>query len=215
MVITPVSTQMSPLAAPQGLDWDIFQSQSGDDNREAKLFESILGCLDHQVELNTRRIYTGGFSGGALVSAMLYSRYPDLIAAAAVLSGAFLNDPQQLVTVDTGPISVAIQWDPLEVGSKAPVLLSRGGGNDTYSALGIRVIDFEATMVASKTYLTGAGRGVIDCAHQAGHSWPPGLTVEAVIAFFKAHPFGSEALFAGAGLPANLAMACEEVPSPE
>ena len=175
---------MSPLAAPQGLDWDIFQSQSGD-NREAKLLSPswAVWTIWCAVEFeHSRRIYTGGFQC-ALVSAMPTAATLIRLRQQRYCRGRFLLNDPSTVTVDTGPISVAIQWDLLEVGSKAPVLLSRGGGNDTYSALGIRVIDFEATMVASKTYLTGAGRGVIDCAHQAGHSWPPGLTVEAVIAF--------------------------------
>ena len=60
IVITPTSTQMSPINQPAGIDWDIFESAANDDNREAMLFESIIGCLDSQYEIDTRRIYTPG-----------------------------------------------------------------------------------------------------------------------------------------------------------
>ncbi|MBL92755.1 MAG: hypothetical protein CMH56_13200 [Myxococcales bacterium] len=213
VVITPVSTQMSPVAEPAGIDWDIFLSGEGDDNREARLFETILGCLDTQFELDTRRIFTGGFSGGALVSAMLYSRYPDVVAAAAVLSGAFLNDPIQVESIDTGPVDVEIAWGDLLPDYKNPILMSRGGPNDTYGLaygpLNIEVINFETTMQASQTYLGEAGRLMIDCPHTSGHYWPPGLTVSAVIDFFKAHPLGTEVLYEGNGIPLELSGICE------
>ena len=121
----------------------------------------------------------------------------------------FLNDPVQKASINTGPINVSINWDPLPEGFQTPVLMSRGGPNDTYNALGIEVINFENTMQQSRTYLQDAGRLVMDCPHTLGHTFPPGLTVADIVAFFKAHPHGSEALYAENGLPSNLSGVCD------
>ena len=211
IVITPESTQMSPINQPAGIDWDIFESNADDDNREALLFESILGCLASQYNIDTRRIYTGGFSGGALVSAMLYSRYPDLIAGAAVFSGAFLNDPVQVASINTGPVPVTISWDDLAADVTTPIMMSHGGATDTYGVMGIEVINFENTMQQTKTFLGNAGRLIVDCPHTLGHTFPPGLTLADVVDFFKAHPFGATALYGAEGLPATIGSQCSDV----
>ena len=121
----------------------------------------------------------------------------------------------KLNSINTGPLTVAIAWDELAADYANPILMSRGGPSDTYGFMNIEIINFETTMSASQAYLGDAGRLMIDCPHTSGHTWPPGLSVPAVVSFFKAHPLGIEALYENNGLPADLASLCEIVSAAE
>ena len=100
IVISPHDSGMQPQDDPPGLYWDMFYSSPGDENREAALFESVLGCLMLDYPIDKARIYSLGFSGGAVTTNMLQVRYPDLFAATAPMSGAWFSDPEQEDLVD-------------------------------------------------------------------------------------------------------------------
>ena len=91
--ITPEDLNLTPMPAggdtPSGMDWDFFKSMPGDENLEARLFESVLGCLADNFTVDSTRIYAMGHSGGAIVANMLHARYPQYVAAVFASSGVW------------------------------------------------------------------------------------------------------------------------------
>ncbi len=205
IVISPHDTGMQPNQDPPGLYWDMLYSSPGDDNVDAKLFESILGCLVLDYPIETTRLYSYGFSGGAVITNMLQVRYPDLFAATAPMSGAWFSDPAQEAMVDPSGTGrqflpgLGVDWNSMGAGQET-VLMTHGGEQDTYGMMNIEVINFHNANIAAIDYLTANGRNVIDCAHTGGHTLHSDFTIPDLVAFFKAHTWHEASPWAD-GLP--------------
>lgn len=205
VVVTPDDTGMTPFAVPRGLDWDLFEIAEGDDNREAALFEQVLGCLGQDFDLDLQRVYTFGFSAGAIAANMLHSRYPQHVGAVVAFSGAWFNDPDEVAGVNLLGLPVTLSWSELNAADGGVVLLSHGGPSDVFGAAGQQVIDFETSAGFAKPYLRGHGREVIDCVHTGGHSPHPQVTTQRVLELFKAHRAGEPAQVDLSGWPDSCA----------
>jgi predicted esterase len=205
IVITPHDTGMQPNQDPAGLYWDMFYSSPGDENLEAALFESILGCLVLDYPIDTTRLYSYGFSGGAVITNLLQVRYPDLFAATAPMSGAWFSDPDQEALVDpTGRgqqllPGLGVDWNDMGAGQET-VLITHGGAEDTYGMFQIEVINFDDANQEAISYLTENGRNVIDCPHSEGHRLHSGFAITDLVGFFKAHSWHQASPWAD-GLP--------------
>lgn len=209
IVISPHDSGMLPQEDPPGLYWDMLYSSPGDDNREAELFESIMGCLLLDYRIDTKRLYSVGFSGGAVITNMLQVRYPDLFAATAPMSGAWFSDPAQVDLVDPDNVGgqflpgLGVDWNDMEPGQET-ILITHGGAEDDYAfsfgQLNVDIINFEQANQAAITYLTENGRNVIDCPHTNGHRQHPGFWIPDLVAFMKAHPWHEPSPYAD-GLP--------------
>ena len=212
--LMPVS--MNP-ATKAGMEWDIFAGSSLTENLEASLFEEILGCLGQHYTIDPQRIYAAGFSGGAIVTNMLHSRYPEHIGAIYAMSGAWFNDSAQVAAVKTGPVRVQFDWEPLKPDHHGAVILSHGGGNDWYGDAGYaafippdgKIIDFEVSAQHAIGFLNENNRTVIDCPHQNGHQPHPGIYLNTVLEFFKAHRAGERSSYGTSGLPSSFGRACQ------
>ncbi len=211
VIITPDDTGLTPMSTPQGLDWEFQRSNHGDDNREAALFEEVLGCLSKQRAIDGERVYTMGFSAGAITANMLNARYPQNVAATIAFSGAWFSDPTQVMLVRmSSPDS--IDWDNMVRGTGA-ILISHGGTNDRYAPMGIEVLNFERAAQAAVPYLTDLGRTVLDCAHTYGHTVHPRIGQSAITEFFKVHRVGVTSPYASAGGSEALTSICQISPS--
>jgi predicted esterase len=194
IVISPDDANMVVQGEPPGLDWDMFYSSPGDDNIDAAMFESIVGCLLADYNINKTQIYSLGFSGGAVMTNLLMARYPDLFAATAPLSGAFFSDPAQEDLLDPSGQgrqllpSLGVDWNDLGEGQQT-VLITHGGSGDSYGMFGVEVINFEDANVANVAYLTNKGRNVVDCPHTEGHSAHPAFWIPNLVRFLKDHPW--------------------------
>ena len=212
--LMPVS--MNP-ALKAGMEWDIFAGSSGVDNLEAALFEEVLGCLGQQYTIDSSRIYVAGFSGGAIVTNMLHSRYPEYIGAIYAMSGAWFNDANQTGAVKTGPITVNFDWEALNSADEGAVILSHGGGNDWYGDASYaafippdgKIIDFEVSAQHAIGFLRDNNRTVIDCPHEYGHQPHPQVYLNTVLEFFKAHRAGEKSSYSANGLPSSFPAACQ------
>jgi predicted esterase len=201
--VTFEDTTMSPYSAPQGLVWDMFESTANDDNREAKLFEAVLGCLQQKFKIHSKGIYVVGFSGGAIMADLFHSRYPHYIGAVVAESGAWFNDPQEKALLHP-PVSVDINWTPLE-DATGTVFLTHGGRNDTFGTpLTGQIISFENANKLAVPFLTAHGRTVVDCPHASGHQPHPKLTQELIVTFLRAHAADKPSPYLTSGLPASL-----------
>ncbi len=196
VVITPEDTNLFP---PAGLDWAIFQGADGDANVDADLFESVLGCLNDQYSIDASRIYSVGFSAGAIMTNLLHSRYPKLLAATLAYSGAWFDDSAEAQNVNTLGINVSFSWNPLVSADGGAVLITHGGANDQFGIAGNTVIDFEQEAGLAVPYLTGGGRVVVECAHQSGHTPDPEVTTAVVRQFLSAHQLGHASPYLAGG----------------
>ncbi len=206
VVITPDDIGLTPLAAPRGLDWDLFESAPGDANVEAALFEEVVGCLDQDLDVNLGRIYQVGFSAGAVAANMMHSRYPQYVPAIVAFSGAWFNDQDEVDGVNLLGLPVTLKWNDLNSADGGAVLLSHGGPNDVFGSGGTEIINFEKSAEFARPFLRGNGREVLDCAHTNGHQPHPQVTTALVLEFLKAHEVGQPSTLDTSGWPDSCAL---------
>ena len=161
MIVTPFDTKLIP---PFGLDWDI----AGGGN-DFLFFEAMLECIKQQYNIDSSRIYSFGFSAGAVFTNLLSAKYPDLFAATVSESGAWFNDKPEQSEILV-PI-VSWKWPAFDPANHGNVLLTHGGPND-YAT----VISLEKSNQKALPFLYGAGRTVTECYHDFGHTLDPDLT---------------------------------------
>jgi poly(3-hydroxybutyrate) depolymerase len=213
IVITPHDTGLSPLSGRSGLSWDLFKSQNGDDNLEAVLFENVLGCLARTHNIAADRIYSAGFSGGAIVSNMLHARYPNIVAAVFSGSGTWMSDSKQrdLIHPPFG-MRFDMNWTPLNSNDHGAVLMTYGGQDDSYGMLGMEILNFHNAGVAAKAYLPANNRTAVVCEHDGEHHLHPGLRIADVVKFFRAHSAGQPSSYrAVEDLPPAMRSSCTVV----
>jgi predicted esterase len=185
MIVTPWDLKLIP---PVGLDWDI---PNGD--QDFPFFEGMLQCIKEQYSIDENRIYSMGFSAGAVFTNLLSAKYPNLFAATISESGAWFNDQTQWSDVSI-PL-IQWQWPGFNPADRGNVLLTHGGPND-YAT----VISLESTNLKALPYLHQHGRTVVECAHTFGHALDPDLTQRMYYDYMWAHQRGGPPL---AGLPAG------------
>ncbi|MBK6533408.1 MAG: hypothetical protein IPF99_28615 [Deltaproteobacteria bacterium] len=61
ILVTPVSTRLGPTTSPLGLEWENLRATTP--NREARLFDAVLRCLDQRWGVDRDRVYTATFRG--------------------------------------------------------------------------------------------------------------------------------------------------------
>lgn len=156
------------------------------------LFDGALHCLIAEHNIDRKRVYTMGFSAGALWSTWLVMQRSAQLAAAAILSGG-VNDFNPWITP----------------AFKVPVIDSSGGPADTF---GGGLVDFHTSTATMNKHLRQAGHFVVHCEHQMGHTITSDIAGFAVT-FLGEHafdPLGTSPL--AAGLPANAPAACKILP---
>jgi len=124
-------------------------------DKDLAVFDDMLACLEEQGDIDNTRVYTMGFSAGALWSTYLVLHRADYLAAAAIFSGG------------TGMVI-----DYTKPAYPLPALLAWGGPNDTY----MNVVMFETMMNEFSDKLQADGHFVIECNHGLGHTVPYGAT---------------------------------------
>ena len=161
MIVTPYDMKLIP---PWGLDWDIVSGAA-----DFPFFEATLGCIKQQFNIDDTRIYSFGFSAGAVFTNLLSAKYPHLFAATISESGAWFNDSAEWSDVLV-PI-MPWQWPAFDPADRGNVLLTHGGPNDFAT-----VISLESANQKALPFLYGGGRTVMECAHTFGHTLDPDLT---------------------------------------
>jgi predicted esterase len=183
MIVTPVDTKLLP---PAGLDWDIVSGAT-----DFPYFEAMLQCIKQQFQIDETRIYSFGFSAGAVFTDLLSAKYPHLFAATISESGAWFNDQAEWSDV-TIPL-IQWQWPSFNVADGGNVLLTHGGTNDFAT-----VISLESANHKALPFLHDNGRTVTECAHTFGHTLDPDLTQRMYYDWMWAHQLGGSPI---SGLP--------------
>ena len=130
-------------------EWSFLGSPQETD---AYVFDETLGCLHTQFEVDLNRVYTTGFSAGALWSTWLLMHRSHHLAAVTLFSGG------------AGGINpyVTPQF-------KTPVLSFYGGEGDVFAN---GIINFSEMTNALVTHLVEDEHFVILCNHNGGHTIP-------------------------------------------
>jgi predicted esterase len=179
MIVTPTSTKLLP---PAGLDWDIVSGA-----KDFPFLDAMLLCIQQQFSIDNTRIYSFGFSAGAVFTNLLSAKYPHLFAATISESGAWFNDQTQWSDVSI-PL-IQWQWPAFNPADRGNVLLTHGGPND-YAT----VISLESTNRKALPFLHNNGRTVMECAHTFGHTLDPDLTQSMYYEYMWRHQLGGPPL---------------------
>jgi predicted esterase len=162
----------------------------GDSSLDAALFEEALSCLDAHYGIDRGRVYTTGFSAGALWSTWLVMNRSPYLAAAVLFSGGVPGPPM-------GGAYTSPDFD-------LPVLALHGGTSDIY---GGGVIRFNEATTALADGLKADGHFVVVCNHDRGHTIPFNV-MDFAIPFLFDHRFGSADSPHSGGLPQSWPSFC-------
>ena len=164
---------------------------AGEFDRDLSLFDGAISCLDQQHAIDRTRIYSSGFSAGALWTTFLLMNRGEYLAAAGPMSGG---------------INGFNPWTPTK--RAVPVIDTSGGPTDTF---GGGIIDFQASTEELNSELRKAGHFVVHCQHSLGHTVPSAMA-KFVMEFLVAHRWGDSTSPMAAGLPAKAPSGCKIVP---
>jgi poly(3-hydroxybutyrate) depolymerase len=153
---------------------------TGNATIDAALFEDTISCLDAQFGIDRGRVYTTGFSAGALWSTWLLMNKSEYLASAALFSGGVTGNNYTTPTFDL------------------PVLAIHGGASDVFGGF----LRFNEITVALADSLKGDGHFVVLCNHDSGHTIPFNPTSFAIPFLFD-HRFGDATSVHSSGLASN------------
>jgi len=202
ILVTPSSTMLGPTTMPVGIDWD--QLRVAGPNREARMFDAILRCVDMRWGVDRDRVYSVGFSAGAIMTDLLGVLRGDQLAAVATFSGGYFSNPPNPMTL--GVLRSFVSWPDLPARHRYPQLLMSGGMRDMFSLV-IATARFDTFATNDVPYLRAAGHDVVECNHEMGHTVPTALRAQ-VIPFFAAHPRGRTPSPWAAALPTGVPGYC-------
>jgi len=192
MIVAPDDTGLFVVgpAGNVGLDWDIEPKNPPVD---FPFFEAMLQCIEQQFTVDTTRIYSFGFSAGAVFTDLLSAEYPHLFAATISESGAWFNDPaeQQLVLVNNTIPFLKWDWPAFDPADKGNVLLTHGGPNDFATIISLQNANEDAL-----PFLYDNDRTVVECTHNFGHTLEPDLTQGMIYEYLWDHQLGQPPLMA-------------------
>jgi polyhydroxybutyrate depolymerase len=177
---------------PQGLDSPSpldpsgtqpgWQFKTGDsDDRDLKLFDAMVATLKQRYRVDQRRIYTTGFSNGAIFSYLLWADRAKTIAAVGEAAGSL--DPTETLTTPRALLAIAGRQDPIEPLGKQLASINRARQADHATGSGV-------PCGPTCTFYPSAGGNktpVKTLVHAGGHVYPPWAPLS-IVRFFKAHP---------------------------
>jgi predicted esterase len=181
ITIAPQDENLIPI---WGLDWDIVSGE-----KDFPFFEAMLTCVEDQFKVDTRRVYSFGFSAGAVFTDLLAAAYPKLFAATISESGVWFNDRNEwneIIVPFTGTLFMKWKWPALDPADRGAVLLTHGGPNDFATVISLE----NANNKAVPWLVEKGGRDVTECTHEFGHTLEPDLTQAMIYQFMWDHELG-------------------------
>ncbi len=166
-VIDPVSSEkLAPykdVAAqffgPLPPTWSVLDGPEPD----ISLFDDLLSCLAAQYDVDLKRVYTLGFSQGALFSTRLVLLRSDVLAGAALWSGGLGS---------SGGLLELVRFEYESPKRKVPVLAVAGGATDLWPNDQLPLVNFQTGTTELAEALRTDGHAVVECNHGLGHTIP-------------------------------------------
>jgi predicted esterase len=194
IVVVP---SMEPAVGLMPALWGFPSLLGGIPDADLALFDDLAACIDATWDIDRSRIYTLGFSGGALWSSYLVLHRSEVLAGAVSLSGG-------VSPADQDPPTTFHYETPLR---QLPVLLGHGGAGDIYNAV-IVVLEFNTMTEIFADALVADGHFTIICRHGMGHYFPSGVGTSA-LQFLSAHTWENTTSFwQENGLPGSFDASC-------
>ncbi len=168
-----------PEAMPSNiLEWE-FRTDGAND---LAFYDDLRTCVTRAYDTDPDKVFTTGFSAGALWSSYLVVHRGDTLAGAVIYSGG--TDPIFLYEPPDGPV---------------PVALVSGGPDDTWGVPGLFVVEFELTTQNMTNSLLADGHTVVTCEHGRGHTLPPEWR-DLLVPWLTDHTYGQDSPYAGGEL---------------
>ncbi|MFT6396892.1 MAG: poly(3-hydroxybutyrate) depolymerase [Bradymonadia bacterium] len=166
-------------------EWPVM----GSDNTAAELtfVDDMVACVTETLDVDTTKIYTSGFSAGALWSSYLVMQRSNYLASAAIFSG---GTGSLVRTYETPEVSI-------------PILGFHGGDADVYGGF----VNFKDQMTQFLGNLDTDGHFIVVCDHGEGHTIPNGA-LDGAFQFLTDHSYGDTASPHASTLPAFLPDYC-------
>jgi polyhydroxybutyrate depolymerase len=179
VVVYPQGLNTKTIIDPSGTKPG-WQSKAGDDgDRDLKLFDAMVATMKQTYTVNTRRIYTTGFSNGGVFSYLLWAERPKAIAAVGEVAGRL--DSAETLTTPRALLAVAGQQDTTDPFALQQQTIQQARQADAATGAGSSCGSY-CTFYASSSGPTPVKTYI----HPGGHvypSWAPGR----IVAFFKSH----------------------------
>ncbi len=170
------------------LPW--FLVTGGDDQSDLRVADEALACAIAENRVDLQRIYSVGFSAGAMNNTQFVALRSGYLASIVDYSGARIGTPAE-------------QDDS----NHYPAMLFYGGPNDMV------VVNFQDESIAYQQNLADEGHFSFLCNHNMGHTVPADGRASAW-QFLKDHPFKLQPEPYKNGLPAGFPSYCT-LPSPQ
>lgn len=151
--------QFASAVGPIPPTWSIIEGPELD----LRLFDDLMACADEQFGLDRKRVYTVGFSQGALWSTVLVLERSEYLAAAVLWSGGLGW---------SGGLIELVRFAYAAPARKIPVLASSGGATDIWPNAQLKLVDFAAGTIELVDALRADGHAAVFCDHNLGHTVP-------------------------------------------
>lgn len=198
ILVTPEDTNLQP---PGGMDWDILTIASP--NKEARLFDEVLKCVDQKYGVDWAGIHAVGFSAGSIMADLLGVLRGDMMASIATYSGVYFSNPPNVDAL--GMLSGFVSWPEMTTTNTYVQLLVHGSASDNYNMM-VTTLQFDQSGKNDVTWLNGRGHDVIHCDHGLGHTIPSAFNDGGgkLVSFFERHKLGvTTSPWVAGGLPAD------------
>jgi polyhydroxybutyrate depolymerase len=178
IVVYPQGLHTVSAIDPQGVrsGWQTNSGQNG--NRDLKFFDAILAGLRQKYAVDDQRIYSTGFSNGAVFSYLLWAERGKILAAFGICAGrvpatAHLTVPRAVIVIG-GKSDTILPFSYQEQGIEDARHEDGATGPGQECGPGCTL------------YPSASHTPVVTRIHPGGHVFPP-WAASAIVEFFKEH----------------------------
>jgi polyhydroxybutyrate depolymerase len=172
--VWPEAVVVYPQGIPTATRVDLAGRHSGWSARDLKFFDAMLATLRTKYRIDDKRVYTAGFSNGAMFSLLLWAERANELAGVAVCAGVLVDAHP---TVPRPLIHIAGELDRIADYALQVETMKREREIDGCSDDG-KPLGFGATL-----YPSSKGAPVETVIHRGGHVYPPNASLW-IVKFF-------------------------------
>ena len=180
IVVYPQGLPTKSTIDPQGLrpGWQVEAGQTGLNDRDLKFFDAMVATVEQKFSVDDQRIYSTGFSNGALFSYLLWAERSKVLAAFGICAGMIW--PSEHLTEPRAVAVVGGTADPVLPFSLQQQSIDAARQVDNASGAG------QPCGPGCTRYPSTSQTPVVTRIHPGGHIYPPWAPLF-FVEFFKLH----------------------------